>query len=329
MIKNMTALRIPFGLDRTTKAIIEPEDAARGRACNCICPGCLAPLLSRHPKEHRIHFAHDSKHPEAKPEEECPFSSAVAIAMMARELVAVLPGQEFAVPDYHFVHHFACCDQSKMLRVAGHKGLTIASAHKKPVCAGQTFDLELGFGEARILVELFYKGKPLRHVVDNAAFAEAKAGVLGINCDSFDMGFLANNKRMRFSDAVLAFLLASGVREWCFHPRQLTLVFELEAAHQCPPVRTFHAQSRYLGKKPRDFDRTLRDVDITRRNVDFSPGVPARNAYRGPDPVAEEPQPVFEPKPYRCGMCQETWLQTTAGAPTCPNCKTHLYSMVV
>ncbi len=73
----MTGLLIPFGLDRNTRDIVEPEDAARGRACNCICPGCAAPLLSRHPKENRIHFAHDSKHPEAKPEEECPFSSAV------------------------------------------------------------------------------------------------------------------------------------------------------------------------------------------------------------------------------------------------------------
>ncbi|MCP4488613.1 MAG: hypothetical protein GY820_15065 [Gammaproteobacteria bacterium] len=44
----MSELLIPFGIHRHSGDIVEPEDAPKGRACNCLCPGCKAPLLSRH-----------------------------------------------------------------------------------------------------------------------------------------------------------------------------------------------------------------------------------------------------------------------------------------
>lgn len=302
-------LLIPFGLNRKTKEIVEPEDAARGRACNCICPGCQAPLLSRHPKENRIHFAHDSKHPEAKPEEECPFSSAVAIAMMARELAESLPGKVFEIPDYEYEYSFDCCGDIETLQVTEQKCLTITSAKKKSQFAGQTFDLEISFGEAKILVDLFYKGKPPQIVENSEAFAEGKCGVLAISCDTFDVSALAENKSIRFSDAVLGFLLQTGFRRWRFHPRQLTLVAKLADSHQCrPSINAWEGAS--------DFED---DSEL------YSGG-----AYDEPASKNDlKPLPPFEPKQYRCAMCQETWLQKEAGAPTCPKCNTHLFSIGV
>ncbi|WP_019606232.1 hypothetical protein [Teredinibacter turnerae] len=305
----MTGLLIPFGLDRNTKEIVEPEDAARGRACNCICPGCQAPLLSRHPKENRIHFAHDSKHSEAKPEEECPFSSAVAIAMMARELAESLPGKVFETPNYEYEFWFDCCSYLEILKVAEQKCLTITGASKKPQCAGQTFDLELSFGEAKILVDLFYKGKPPQLVEKNEAFAEEKSGVLAINCDTFDVSALAEDKSMRFSDAVMEFLLNTGLRRWSFHPRQLTLITKLADSHRCRP-------STYAWASRSDFE------DDSEFGFD--------DEYNEPVPkIDSQPLPAFEPKQYRCAMCQEAWLQKEAGAPTCPKCNTHLFSIGV
>lgn len=305
----MTGLLIPFGLDRNTKEIVEPEDAARGRACNCICPGCQAPLLSRHPKENRIHFAHDSKHPEAKPEEQCPFSSAVAIAMMARELVGSLSGKLFEIPDYEYEYFFDCCGDIETLQVKEQKCLTITSASKKPQCAGQTFDLELSFGEAKILVDLFCKGKPPQLVENAEAFAEGKSGVLAISCDTFDVSALAENKNIRFSDAVLGFLLKTGFRRWSFHPRQLTLTAKLADSHQCQP-----ALSARIGAN--DFDD---DAEF------YSDDEYSEPAFK----IDSQSLPAFEPKQYRCAMCQETWLQKEAGAPTCPKCNTHLFSIGV
>lgn len=305
----MTGLLIPFGLDRNTRDIVEPEDAARGCACNCIYPGCQAPLLSHHPKENRIHFAHDSKHPEAKPEEECPFSSAVAIAMMARELVGSLPGKLFEIPDYEYEYSFDCCGAIEELLVTEQKRLTITSARKKPSSAGQTFDLELSFGEAKILVDLFYKGKPPQLVENTEVFAEGKSGMLAISCDTFDVSALAENKNIRFSDAVLEFLLKTAFRRWSFHPRQLTLTAKLADSHRCQPaVKAWVDLSDFEG-----------DSEFSFNDECFEPA----------PKIDPQPLPVFEPTQYRCAMCKETWLQKEAGAPICPKCNTHLFSIGV
>jgi len=302
----MTDLLIPFGLDRNTKNIVEPEDAARGRACNCICPGCQAPLLSRHPKENRAHFAHDSKNPEAKPQEKCPFSSAVAIAMMARELTGLLRGKEFKIPDYDCEHHFECCDDIEILSVTKQKRLTISSASKKPSLTGQSFDLELGFGESTIFVDLCYKGKPPQRIGNKKTLGEEKSGVLAINCDTLDVGTLAQNKQLKFSEAVLDFLLETGFRLWRFHPRQLALSAKLEASHQCKP-----------------FDESWGD---TREYQDDS-GMCVKDQSLESLPAIEHKLPeICEPKSYHCVKCKHGWLQKKAGLPICPKCNSHLFS---
>ncbi|MFT6102781.1 MAG: ssDNA-binding Zn-finger/Zn-ribbon topoisomerase 1 [Candidatus Endobugula sp.] len=305
----MNNLLIPFGLDRVTNAIVEPEDADRGRACHCVCPGCHAPLLSRHPKAHRVHFAHDSKHPDAKPDEECPFSSAVAIAMMARELAESLIGKAFFIPEYDYCHQFECCGDTEDILVTEKKILTITSALKKPDGGGQMFDVELGFGEAKILVDLFYKGKPIQHVLNEAVLSKEKSGVLAISCDTFDQGPLAKDKQLKFSDAVLAFLLETGCRQWRFHPRQAALADRANASHQCRPSNNYWSDPADIDE---DNDACIEVEYLSRTRVNDT-----------------ELAPPFEPKRYQCIMCKDEWLQLKAGAPTCPRCHSHLFSVEV
>jgi ssDNA-binding Zn-finger/Zn-ribbon topoisomerase 1 len=305
----MNNLLIPFGLDRVTNAIVEPEDADRGRACNCLCPGCHAPLLSRHPKEHRVHFAHDSKHPDAKPDEKCPFSAAVAIAMMARELAESLTGKGFFIPEYDYCHQFECCGDTEDILVTEKKILTIASASKKPDCGGQMFDLELGFGEAKILVDLFYKGKPIQHVLNEEVLSKEKSGVIAISCDTFDQGSLTKDKQLRFSDAVLAFLLETGFRKWSFHPRQLTLVDRKNSSHKCRP-----------SNRPRRDPVGIDEDNGSCFEVEYLDRTQMNDT---------ELTPPFEPKRYQCVMCKDEWLQIKAGVPTCPRCNSYLYSVEV
>jgi ssDNA-binding Zn-finger/Zn-ribbon topoisomerase 1 len=305
----MNNLLIPFGLDRVTKAILEPEDADRGRACDCVCPGCHAPLLSRHPKEHRVHFAHDSRYPDAKPDEECPFNSAVAIAMMARELAEPLIGKAFFIPEFDYCHQFECCGDTDDILVTKKKILTITSTLKKPSCGGVVFDLALGFGEAKIFVDLFYKGKPIQHVLNEEVLSKEKSGVLAINCDTFDRGSLAKDKQLRFSDAVLVFLLETDSREWSFHPRQVILADRAKSSHQCRPSNK--PWSEPVG-------------------IDEDNGSCFEVEYLGETRVdVTELTPPFEPKRYRCLICKNEWLQKEAGAPNCPLCNTHLYSVEV
>lgn len=50
--------RVPFGL-RDGRAWA-PSEVAKGKACGCVCPGCLAPLTAKaqHSRRKRPHFAH-------------------------------------------------------------------------------------------------------------------------------------------------------------------------------------------------------------------------------------------------------------------------------
>lgn len=306
----MNSLLIPFGLDRATGDIIEPEDADKGRACNCICPGCHAPLLSRHPKEKRIHFAHDSKHPDAKPDEECPFSSAVAVAMMVRELAGRFSGKSFFIPEYSVRHRFKCCGDLREIVITNKKSLKINSAIKKPNCVGRTFDLELGLGEAKIFVDLFYKGKPEQYISKGEVFAEEKSGILAINCDTFDLGSYVKDKRLRFSEAVLVFLLEAGFRKWIFHPRQSTSLEKEITSHQC-------RASNNPWEEPVSNDQgdmLLNEV------VEYLENTQTHTI---------ESIVSFKPRQYRCVICNIVWLQEKPGAPICPKCETHMYSVKI
>ncbi|WP_298636762.1 hypothetical protein [uncultured Umboniibacter sp.] len=117
-IKRMELL-IPFGIHRDTAKYIDPSSplALNGRRCNCVCPSCRAPLLMRHPTGRIAHFAHDSKHPDAIPNNECDLSPAVAIAMMTRYLAKGWEGEVFSTPQYEKRLHLPCCNTTKTLLI--------------------------------------------------------------------------------------------------------------------------------------------------------------------------------------------------------------------
>ena len=54
------ALKVPFGLSLADGRMYGPLEVARGKACNCVCPGCQQPLLAKQPSTSgRVpHFAH-------------------------------------------------------------------------------------------------------------------------------------------------------------------------------------------------------------------------------------------------------------------------------
>lgn len=56
-----TGFRVPFGL--RDGRVWAPAEVARGKACGCVCPGCLAPLAAKAltSRRRRPHFAHLSQ----------------------------------------------------------------------------------------------------------------------------------------------------------------------------------------------------------------------------------------------------------------------------
>lgn len=233
----MSELLIPFGIHRETGEFIEPEDADRGRACNCICPGCKAPLLSRHPQDEdrRRYFAHDSKHELAKPEEECPFSSSVAVAMMVRELAQQYIGKIFQTPPLDVGGHCESCHDKWPIAVTEGAEVVIDDVEVNSSEQSHRFDLKLIVKGYALYIDLIYKGKPPEHLEESELIA-VKAGVLALSCDSFSLARFKSARKLRFSDAVLVFVLKEGLRQWRFHPRQKSMIEASQRNHRCQPL---------------------------------------------------------------------------------------------
>jgi len=295
----LTESLIPFGIHRDTGEIVEPEDATKGRACNCLCPGCKAPLLSRHPKAKRYHFAHDSKHEEAKPEEECPFSSAVAVAMMVREVSRSLVGKRICTPEYKLVETFTCCTiHSEDVLISKPAQVLIEQAEPNVSGNSHHFDLKIVVGGYPIYVDLVYKGKPPLALLE-AALSAAKAGVLELNCDSFSTGWFKTDKSKRFSEAVIDFVLEEGVRIWRYHPRQFARMKAAKESHQCT-----------YGYDPVSL-RVIRPPSYLKKSSE-----------------SLQPQRVASKK-YYCVMCDKRWVHMPGSPLACPGCGSHLYAREV
>ena len=292
----MIDLLIPFGIDRSSGGIVEPEDAPRGRTCNCLCPGCRAPVLSRHPKKNRRHFAHDSKHELAKPEEACPFNPAVAVAMMAKELASSLSGKALRTPAYEAVQEYACCRDTDVVLVASESRVVINSASASVAEYSHAFDLKFVVGGYPIFVDLVYKGKPAMTLRESDLQA-VKVGVLAINCDSFSTDRLKNNRSVRFSQVVAEFLLDTGYREWRFHPRTTIVAQKARDEHKC---RDRHTDLRV------PIDNRVRDTRS------YSPPELKQNHLAG--------------KRFYCVICDREWVQQAGSNWCCPECKSHLYA---
>lgn len=307
----MGDLLIPFGIHRDTGDIVEPEDAPKGRACNCLCPGCKAPVLSRHPKQNRFHFAHDSRHELARPEAECPFNSAVAVAMMIRELAPSFTGKSFNTPDYQINLKHPCCglkydfipiSQSAAVRIdESSANVSVNSGH---------FDLRLIISGYPILVDLVYRGKPLVTLSEEELQAE-KAGVLALDCDSFLAAALKKNRSKRFSEAVTDFVLKYGRRRWRYHPRQAAKLQAARESHQCRP--------KY---NPFEF-----------RRAGFKSTLNKPPPQKAVSQVMFSPEPVTKPqqasKRFYCVLCDLEWVHDFTGPLSCPGCQSHLYAREV
>lgn len=57
---------IPYGQDITSGRMLHVTAVARGAACNCVCPACNTPLISRQGERNAWHFAHTADDPNCR-----------------------------------------------------------------------------------------------------------------------------------------------------------------------------------------------------------------------------------------------------------------------
>ena len=53
-------IKLPCGIDKNGN-IVKIEDAIKGLACGCFCPGCKQPLIAKKGEKNAFHFAHKSQ----------------------------------------------------------------------------------------------------------------------------------------------------------------------------------------------------------------------------------------------------------------------------
>lgn len=74
---------VPFGL-RPDGRLIDAGMAERGKACNCVCPGCKRTLIARKGTVRVEHFGHEA-------DTDCRRGAETALHMAAKQLVAEVP----------------------------------------------------------------------------------------------------------------------------------------------------------------------------------------------------------------------------------------------
>jgi cellobiose-specific phosphotransferase system component IIB len=86
------SLRVPFG--QKNGRMVSPDQVESGRACNCACPGCGAPLIAKKGEQNVWHFAHDGP--------ACASGAETALHLMAKQVLAAersiqLPAVEVSI----------------------------------------------------------------------------------------------------------------------------------------------------------------------------------------------------------------------------------------
>ncbi len=348
----MHDLLIPFGIHKDTGDIIEPEDAVKGRACDCLCPGCKAPLLCKHPKEKRDHFAHDSKHENAKPEKKCPFSSSVAVAMMVRNMAPAFVGKLLGTPEFYVSDRCPRCRRLESIMVTRSAYNRIDEVDANVTAYGHHVDLKLIVSGFPILVNLVYKGKqPLN--IDETALQSNKVAVLELDCDSFSFTTFRRHRKLRFSEAIIRFFLIEGRRAWRFHPRAETLRKQSQQKHQCKTRNARIPQNYFTDTPtksvlpPEKHTKNVKKNNIFEEFVQHQEKQKAEKPVHSPEnseieksvhnpEVHEVKKPVHSPeetviendviKRFECVLCHLSWQHHGHGSWKCPNCDSHLYA---
>jgi hypothetical protein len=233
----MDELLIPFGKDKTTDAIVEPEDAARGRACNCYCPECKVSLVSRHPsdEESRKHFAHDPRDKKYNPKRKCPLHGAASVALMIRHLSERIINEAIRTPAFEIRTGMKCCNTSIPVPITSEQTNIITNARPSHTLNGNSPDLIITVKDHEIAVELKYAtrgSKFKRHSTSS------HTAVLFIDCNKFELQKAHNGNQRRFSDQALEFFLSVDAKRWFSHPRELKARTRARSTHvaSCPKL---------------------------------------------------------------------------------------------
>jgi hypothetical protein len=164
-------IRIPFGVDRT-KRMAHISDVARGRACDCTCPGCGAPLTAAKGTVRQHYFRHAV-------EVECEGALESGIHLAAKQII--IERQELTLPTY--VVRDSRSDSGRLHR-ASEERISAGTVQKfdsveaEVEVHGMRADILAKVGDRPLMIEIRY-----RHAVDE----EKRAKIVAANISAIEI----------------------------------------------------------------------------------------------------------------------------------------------
>ena len=253
---------VPFGLQPDGR-LIDAGMAKRGKACNCVCPGCKMPLVARKGHVRVKHFGHEA-------DTECRHGAETALHMAAKQLVAELhwinlPQLSVTVcrndPEYGRFEAVANYHDIKQWRFQSAQA-EVALESIRPDVIG------LGEGGEKYAVEIY-----VTHKVD-----EIKANYIHsiqLPCIEINLQDLIG-KLISFEDLAAHLQRNLSSKLWIYHPHRreyeaaLMLGFEPWRTRQ---AKVFNAaavkEQRLLEREQRKHDEIQRKLEEDQRKRDL------------------------------------------------------------
>jgi hypothetical protein len=215
----MTALLLPFARRLSDDQLVSPGEVARGRACNCVCPGCGHPVLARQGTEREWHFAHTAG-------QACAQGYEVSIHELAKQIIRerkelLLPALEAVVSGYDV--HGRLLEERELLFDS--KTVVLDGCRTRHTRDEVTADLSGSLKGREILVEVtvFHRLMPEKR----RRLADTGLASLHIDLGAFKT---VQATRQRLEHAIFR---EPGNRRWIHHPRleaaKARLQLELDA----------------------------------------------------------------------------------------------------
>lgn len=295
--------RIPFGLDLTSKQLMDVGSVPRGNACGCICPSCKTPLVARQGNGNEWHFAHRSQKVHSATRQECDYSFAVSVRLMIRQLSD--DGLKFRTPRLKrslqamSEHSHEWADFSYI--VTEGRLLQLDEVQVGAQFCGVTVDV-LGLVEdVPFVIYVTYEDRHLPLELKNPCIA--KCGIIELNVNGVPRLFKKEDKG-QYKDVLRKYIEEeTDGKSWAYHPRDHRLEEVaiarrqswLEQQHTKPPVSTSNNKNPYDLFNKKYHNKTTKHPSEQTHSINK----------------------------YVCMMCMSKWEGITR---QCKKCNTHLYT---
>lgn len=208
--------KIPVGCSRDNlNHLLDVMDVPSGKACNCVCPSCRAPLIARHCNGHReSHFAHDPAYESEYNYSECILSFHVALKLMLKQIMAT--STEILLPGYEVIEPYS----DETITVTKEKMLQFESIEIDK----NGFDALIRVKQHRLAIIITY---PERKVTDFTNYSEIH-GIVEIDLALMQRSNLA--PKMSWSERLSrALILGTKSKRWVWHVRADELLKQAKA----------------------------------------------------------------------------------------------------